>query len=394
MQGHIKNPDKIKKADIVVGIPSLNEADNIDFVTQVIDKGLQRYFKKYDSVIVNVDNDSQDGTREVFLKTKTKTPKIYISTPKGVRGKGNNFINLFHTVQKLQAHSVMVIDADMKSVTPEWVKQFLTPIVSGRYGYVVPYYARNEYDGTITNNIVYPLILGVFGIDIRQPIGGDFAFSSRLIDYWLKKRWHKTTKQYGVDIFMTMGAILGGYRIAQVGVGEKTHKPSAPKLGPMFTQVVATMFKKIVSSRHDWEGTEKMQSVPFLGKKKLGEPQPLGVDYKRMRVTSIFEYKANREILRRALSSKVFRKIDAMYSKEDIYIDQKLWVKVIYDCLWAYENTDLNMALIEALKCLYFGRTISFIKETLDLSYQKSEKKIVEQAMMFWETRNYLINKY
>ena len=241
MLGHIKNPEKVKKADIVVGIPSLNEADNIDFVAEVVDKGLQKYFKKYDSVIVNVDNDSQDGTKEVFLGAKTKTPKMYISTPKGVRGKGNNFFNLFHVVQKLEAHSVMVIDADMESVTPEWVKKFLTPVVIGRYGYVVPYYARNEYDGTITNSIIYPLILGIYGMDIRQPIGGDFAFSSRLIDSWLKKRWHKTTKQYGIDIFMTLGAVLDGHRIAQVGVGEKIHKPSAPKLGPMFTQVVATI---------------------------------------------------------------------------------------------------------------------------------------------------------
>jgi glycosyltransferase involved in cell wall biosynthesis len=393
MKSFIKNVEKIKEADIVVGIPSFNEADNIDFVTQIIDRGLQRYYKNFKKVIINVDNDSPDGTKDVFLNTVTKNPKIYISTGKGIRGKGNNFFNLFNYAKQLGAKAVMVIDADMKSVTPEWINLFLDPILKGGYEYVTPYYARNEYDGTITNNIVYPLLLGLYGIDLRQPIGGDFAFSEKLIDEWLNHKWHKTTKQYGIDIFMTLGAVLGNYKLCQVGVGEKIHKPSAPKLGPMFSQVVATMFKNIISSRQQWETITKRKKIPLLGKKKLGNPQPLGVDYKSMRVTSIFEYKMNREILKRALSPKVFEKIDKMYERKHIYIGKSLWAKIIFDSIFAYETTDLNMGLIEALRPLYFGRVISFIKETMDLNYEESEKEIVEQANLFWELRQYLIEK-
>ena len=79
-----------KKVDIIVGIPSFNEADTISFVVKQVDLGLQKYFKNSKSVIINVDNNSPDNTKQVFLKTKTKTPKLYISTPPGVTGKGNN----------------------------------------------------------------------------------------------------------------------------------------------------------------------------------------------------------------------------------------------------------------------------------------------------------------
>ncbi len=129
MKNDISNPKNVKKADIIMGIPSFNEADNIDFVTEIVDRGLNRFFKSYSAVIVNVDNNSPDGTREVFLSTKTKNPKIYISTPKGVTGKGNNFHNLFLQAKKMEANAVFVVDADMKSVTPEWVKIFLEPIL-------------------------------------------------------------------------------------------------------------------------------------------------------------------------------------------------------------------------------------------------------------------------
>ncbi len=389
-----KNPKNIKKADIVVGIPSLNEGDNIDFVTQQIDQGLKKYFKKYRAVIVNVDNNSDDKTKEVFLETKTTTPKVYVSTPGNIRGKGNNFLNLFHFIKTVNARYCMVIDADMKSIDPAWVKKFLEPIINKKYQFVSPFYTRNEYDGTITNSIVYPLIYGLYGIDMRQPIGGDFAFSSDLINIWADKKWHKTTKQYGVDIFMTMGAILSGAKSCQIKLGEKIHKPSAPKLGPMFSQVVSTLFKNIISSKEQWQAVEKVKRLPTLGKEKCGKPQPLGVDYKSMKVTALFEYASNSDILKRALAPENFKKIDKMFKEKSITIGRTLWTKVVYDAIYAYETTDLNNGLIEALKPLYFGRVITFIKATLDMSYEESEEEILEQAKRFWELRSYLLEKY
>lgn len=271
----VKNPQNIKTADIVVGIPSLNEADSIGFVVEMMNKGLKKYYKKHKCVIINVDNNSPDGTGNVFMKTKTANPKMYVSTCSGMRGKGNNFLNLFDQIKKLNARAVIVIDADMQSVTPEWVKNFLDPILNKKYDFVTPYYSRNEYDGTITNNITYPLIYGLYGIDLRQPIGGDFSFSSRIIESWTAKKWHKTTRQYGVDIFMTLEAIIGNYKICQVNLGQKIHKPSSPKLGPMFSQVVATIFKQIVTTKDKWMKTDKVMKIPMFGKNKLGHPQPM-----------------------------------------------------------------------------------------------------------------------
>lgn len=87
------NPDKVRKADIVIGIPSYNEADAISYPTKIASEGLKQYFSQKSSVIVNVDNASTDNTKDAFLNTKTDTPKIYVSTAQGVKGKGRNFRN-------------------------------------------------------------------------------------------------------------------------------------------------------------------------------------------------------------------------------------------------------------------------------------------------------------
>ena len=89
------NPDNIQEADLIVGIPSYNEADNIGFVVEKCAEGIKKYFPQHKSVMINVDNDSPDDTRSAFLNTEVGISKIYISTPQGVKGKGNNFFNLF-----------------------------------------------------------------------------------------------------------------------------------------------------------------------------------------------------------------------------------------------------------------------------------------------------------
>ena len=95
MKGIEENPQSIQSVDLIVGIPSYNEAELIDYPTKMASEGLVQYFGHKNSVIINCDNASTDGTREVFLNTQTEVPRIYLSTPTGVQGKGNNFRNLF-----------------------------------------------------------------------------------------------------------------------------------------------------------------------------------------------------------------------------------------------------------------------------------------------------------
>jgi hypothetical protein len=389
----IINKNKIKKADIVVGIPSYNEADNISFVARQVDKGLVKYFKEHKAAIINVDNNSPDNTREKFLHTETKSPKIYISTPPGVKGKGHNFYNLFKKVLGLKAKAVAVVDADLKSITPDWIYSLVKPILEGQ-DYITPNYARNEYDGSITNHICYPLIYGLFGRKVRQPIGGDFSFSPKLASYWLKQKWHKTTYMYGIDIFMTMHALMGNFKIEQTNLGAKVHKPSAPKLGPMFSQVVTTFFKFIKSNKKKWLNPKVKNETINFGKGRLEECQTLSVDYKGMKAASIFNFKASEDILKNALSEGVYRKLKKMYDKRNVDIDAKLWCKILYDIIYAYNQSNSHVDLIEALKPLYFGRFITFFKETMEKSSIECEEEIKHQAQIFWRNRGYLLNKF
>lgn len=386
---------KIKKADIIVGIPSYNEADSIEFVVKQIDLGLRKYFPRSKNVIINADNNSPDNTKRAFLHTKTHTPKIYISTPPGIMGKGNNIYNLFNRAIKLDGKIVIIIDADLKSITPRWIKKLGRPIEKG-YDFILPFYSRNEYDGSITNHICYPLIYGLLGVKARQPIGGEFAFSRIFIDYALKQSWTENIKNYGADLLLTLNAIFGDFKIAQADLQNKIHKPSVPKLGPMFFQVTDTCFRLIIQNKKEWLKKVETSAPPILYQiKNHAKPQKLSIDYKDLKQVSLYEFSLHYKILQKCLSIQVYKVLEKMYFQNKVLnIKPDLWSKILYEMLYAYDESGSKMTIIRALRPLYFGRTISFIKETLELTSQESEGKIQKQAEYFYKNRDYLLEKY
>ncbi|MFC2157233.1 glycosyl transferase, partial [Acidobacteriota bacterium] len=377
-------------------IPSYQEADSIPFVVKQVDLGLQKYFSSYKTLIVNVDNHSDDNTKGAFLGTETHSPKHYISTPEGVTGKGNNFLNLFKFAQKNMEtfKGGVVVDADLRSITPEWIKHLGEPVL-GDFDYSLPLYSRHQFDGTITNHICYPMIYGLLSQDIRQPIGGEFGFSAKLLNYWLDQTWNDTTRQYGIDIFMTMNAIMGNFRICEVGLGSKVHKASAPKLGPMFTQVVTTLFEILLANESKWLEVPAVdpQKLSRFGLKSLGTPQELKIDILDLKHKLREEYLPRRPLLKKYLHDYTMTNLETMFEQDFYDINILMWTQYVFQLLHAYHKGSKSdrEGMIEALKPLYFARSVTFNYLTWRYSVKYAERAVREQAQAFASQKPYLL---
>ena len=386
------NPGGVTEAEIVVVIPSYQEADSIAYPTRVASEGLQKHFPDRKSVIINADNASPDGTEGVFLGTETATPKIYITTPENTPGKGWNFANAFRRAYTLGAEAIVCVDADLLSITPEWMQYMAGPILEEGVDYLAPLYSRHKYDGTITNNICYPLVYGIFGRNIRQPIGGDFALSKRLARHVVAVPWHRTTNQYGVDIFMTMQALLGDYKIAQVGLGSKVHKPSAPKLGPMFVQVLSTALVTVAGSFHRWRSITSVEDAPVYGLTELAPAQDLEVDRQAIRTSAIGGFRETVESLREHLSPGIVGRLEKTFAEPDgPHIDTDFWVDVLFDVIAAFPTCGDPAGLVESMRGLYFGRVYSFMNDTWELTSAECEAPIRRQGQRVFDRRGELI---
>jgi len=396
------NPEKIEKADLVVSSPSYNESDCIDFPVRQADIGLTKYFSDKRSVIINCDNNSPDNTKKAFLDTPTDVPKIYISTAPGIKGKGNNTKNLFRKVVALEAEAVVMVDADLKSITPEWIKHLGEPLFND-FSYVSPLYVRHKYDGTITNGIAYPLTRALYGRRVRQPIGGDFGFSGALGKVFLESDiWDEATSNFGVDIWMTTLAINQGVQICQSFMGKpKIHRPKDPasSLGPMFRQVVGTIFSMMKTFEKQWLAVKysKPTSIYGFGFGETEVPPKVEVDTDKL-IDSFHEgFDVYSGIWQDVLSRDIFKKLlEIKGMKEEVFaFPSDLWARVLYDWAVAYrdEVTDHEL-LMDSMIPLYFGKTLSFVKKTRRMNIRQAEEAIEDECMVFEMTKPYLIQKW
>src|SRR5690554_3229687 len=149
--------EKVKKADILVGIPSYNSALTIPYVMSQVAQGLKTYFPKLKSAIFISDGNSTDGTLQAVKSVQLPKgieliPLVY----EGISGKGSAIKAVFEAAEMLNVKAVVHVDSDLRSITPEWVKLLTLPLLEGA-GFVTPLYSRQKHDGTITNFLCYPV---------------------------------------------------------------------------------------------------------------------------------------------------------------------------------------------------------------------------------------------
>ncbi len=396
------NPEGIKTAELVVAIPSYNEADSIAFPTTQASEGIVKYFPDKSAVIINCDNNSPDNTRQAFLDTPTQVPKIYVSTPPGVKGKGNNFRNLFEKAVQLKAKGIVVVDADLKSITPMWIKHLGEPLFSD-FSYVAPLYIRHKYDATITNSIAYPMSRSLYGRRVRQPIGGDFGFNGDLAKAYLESKvWDDSAANFGIDIWMTTIAFNHGGQICQSFMGTpKIHRPKDPaaSLGPMFRQVVGTIFSMMRHYESYWPRIKYSKPTAIFGF-GLGEtkmPPKVDVDTQKLFQNFHDGFDRYKEILERILSADVYQKVQEIKGmKERVFdIPTDLWARILYDMAVAYRDALIDQdVILESLIPIYFGRTLSFVKKTKRMSTQQAEEAVEEVCATFEMTKPYLLRRW
>ncbi len=399
---HEVNPDNIKKAAFVVAIPSFNEADSIAFPVQQADQGIQSFFGDIESVIINCDNNSDDGTKEIFLGIKTKTPKIYISTEPGMKGKGRNFRNLFKKIVDLEAEGVVVVDADLKSITPKWIKHLGEPLFQD-FGYVAPLYVRHKYDGTITNSIAYPLTRSLYGRRVRQPIGGDFGFCGKLAQIYLQSdTWSEAIANFGIDIWMTTLAMNENIPICQAFMGRpKIHRAKDPgtDLGPMFRQVVGTIFNMMINFYSFWSNVKwsKPTSIFGFGLGETEMPPPVKVNKETLFQKFQDGFNTCSHIWEKILQKETVNKLQEIrkMNKDQFDFPTNLWINVLIDFAVAYrDKLWVEDELLDSLIPIYLGKTLSYVKKTERMSIRDSEEFIEEECIQFEATKRLLVERW
>jgi hypothetical protein len=399
-------------ADIVVGIPSYQNAATIGHVVQAAQTGLAKYFPGAQSVVLNSDGGSTDGTPDIVANTSGPDAAVVLvshpvrpvqrlSVPyHGLPGKGSAFRTIFRAAEMLGAKVCAVADADLRSITPEWIHLLVAPVLNQGFDYVAPYYHRHKFDGTITNNVVYPVTRALYGQQIRQPIGGDFGVSRALIQHYLGLPvWETDVARYGIDIWMTTEAICGGFSLCQAFLGAKLHDPKDPAadLSAMLVQVLGTVFRLMETHADRWHAVQGSEPVPIVGFRYDVGLDPIKVNPARMidhfrrgvrDLESIWQTmfdRADLDSLKKAASN----------TGPGLAIEDRLWSHLVYDLAAAYHRrVSERDALVRSTLPLYMGRVASFVTEMADADAGQVEARLEQLCGIFEQEKDYLRRRW
>ncbi len=390
---------RIGKADLLIGIPCFNNAATIAHVVAAAAAGLREHFPESRGVLIIADGGSTlDDTRELALAEmkKHEFPGV-VGIYRGLPGKGSAVRMIFAAARELGVTALALLDSDLRSVKPLWVERLLGPVVKGGYEFVAPLYSRYKFDGTITNNVTYNMLRCLYGKRVRQPIGGEFAFSGRLASELEDLPiWETDVARFGIDIWLTVNALTRQVSMCQTHLGVKVHdaKDPAASLEPMFRQVVGTLFALMEETDAFWTRSGASAAVEVWGEPGNEEPEAFPIDYDRLVEHFFVSWPTLNGAWKSILKPETYAELEACVDtgRSIFQLSTDLWARILFEFAATYHQRPMaKKQVIEVLSPLYFARVASFIRRVGDRSNAEAEAVVEEQARIFEIRKPYLL---
>src|ERR1700719_4631026 len=383
----------VGEVDILVGLPTHNNAKTIGSIVQTIQSGILRGFPRERAVIINADGGSRDGTPELVtggsiddvrpasnlyaLRTLHAISTKYASSPASEVA----FRTILAAAELLRAKACVVISPESANIEPEWLSKLLRPIYCDGFDLVTPTYRRHKLEGLLITNLLYPMTRALYGLRIREAYSQEFGFSGRLGSKFLEQNvWTDGTEGSGVELRFTLAAITGRYRICQSFLGEKDHiERRAADLVPALRQTAGALFSALDPDFPVWRAVAGSQPVASTGANQEVLLTPVRVNRKRLREmfsTGVAELES---VFQSILSPPTLAELQriARTGEEDFQYSAELWVRTVYEFAASHQKSVINRDhIVQALAPLFRGRVCTFLNENRNASAHDVENNI------------------
>ena len=400
----------VGEVDLLVGIPSHNNAATIESTVQAVEANFQCQFPRERVVIVNVDGGSQDGTCEAFLNTalhkRSNSRGLFslrtehrIVTHNDTPSSGKTFKTLVAAADLLRAKACAVVSPATSNLTSEWIGRLLEPVYRKNFDFVAPLYARQRYDGLLARILLYPMTRAIFGRRIREIHSTEFGFSGRLAGACLNQdAWHEAAVQDVPETWMAVTAIAD-YKCCQSFLGPKLRSPGAsgPDIVTAVRQTVGTLFWCLETLQPHWMDRTGSEAVPTFGPDH--EITEEGARVNLERILNLFRSGVVElsPLLKTILAPDTNAEIQriAALDERNLCFDNALWARALYDFAASYHHTVLNRDhLVQALVPLYRGKIYSYLLQHQNSSPGEIEVDSENLCLEFERQKPYLLERW
>jgi glucosylglycerate synthase len=398
----------VGEVDILVGLATHNNAKTIGAIVQSIQGGILRSYTRDRAVIINADGGSRDGTPELVtgisiddlrplsnlhsLRTLHSISTQYATTPSSTVA----LRTILAAADLLRAKACVVMSPESPSIDGEWISRLLHPVRYDGFDLVTPTYRRHKFEGLLITNLLYPMTRALYGLRIREPYMHDFGFSGQLGSEFLSQNaWADGSGEDGIELRLTLAAIMRQRRICQSFLGEKEHvERRSADLVPALRQTVGPMFSTMESTRSTWSAVTGSQPIPTFGPEHDVSLGPLRVNRKRLRQmfsTGVAELEA---VFHSILSPTTLAELQriARLEEGDFIYSAELWVRTVYEFAASYKKSVISRDhIIQALAPLFRGRVLTFLTENRSGTAEDVENNIESLCLEFERLKPYLL---
>lgn len=366
--------------DILVGVPTLNNASTVVDVVRAAQAGIGKYFPRARALIFNADTGSDDGTPALVRDATTDdTGTVSASKPlrtthrittpyHGLPGKGSAMRMIFAVADLLSADAVVALDPNVTSIMPDWIPALASPVRDGHADLVAPRYPRAVTDAPLVTQLVRPLVRATYGWTLYEPLMGEFGCSRAFATHCLEMpAWGSGATPDGVDMWLATEALARGFRPAQAALGPRQLGPSRkrPALPDVFQQVMEAVCACLELHDGYWRARGQTDPVPCFG--TLGGAVDTGPrpDVTGMAEAFARDVAALHPVLRTVLSEPTLAGVSAAAAAPSrLVYDDDLWAATVFEFLLAYHRAVMTREHVtQTLLPLYLGRTAAFLRE-------------------------------
>jgi len=394
--------------DLAIAVLTYNNAETVKIVVTAAGEGVARHFPDLHATLLVADAGSADTTRELVDSAGLPVVAVPYEPPAGERvavpfhgvpGRGEALRAVFTAARELRVRALVVLEADVVSITPDWIGELARPILGDKADLLCPAYSRHRWEGTVTRLMLAPLMRALYARRIHQPYGGQQALSARLIDHLLvHPKWQWTGRDV-TDLWITGAAIADGFAVWEAWLGPyvvRSHTRTTD-LPAMVAGTLGAAFT--VMDRHQdlWLEVRASEPVPAVGQAQRVSIEPMGVDVRKLfegfrlgarDLSSIWELILAPDTLGEVLS---LEGDDA----EHFRFPDDLWARVIYDFALGHHYGVVHREhLLRSLVPLYLGRTAAYVTATRRATAEATEHILESTAMAFERQKPYLVEHW
>jgi len=395
-------------ADVAVAFLTYNNAETVKTAAATAAAGLAQYFPGMSAAFIAADAGSSDGTTEALEAAGLPVVTARYEPPAGERaavpfhgvpGRGEGLRAAFAAARDMQARACVVLEADVVSAAPEWIRELAGPILGEKADFVGPAYARHRWEGTITRLLLAPLVRALYGRRLQQPFGGQQALSARLLDHLLvHPKWNWSGRDVS-DLWITGAAIADGFAVCEAWLGRHTvrSRTRTGDLPTMLAETVGAVFTLMDRHQDLWLEVRGSEPLPTVGTPQgpLVDPRTLEVDAMldafRLGVRDLGG------IWDLILSPDTLGELLVLENAtgRGLQFRDDLWARIVYEFALGHHYSVVHRDhLLRSLVPIYLGRTAAYVEATRTAIGRATEDMLEETALAFERQKPYLVEHW